>query len=123
VNRLKILIISDSLDFTTDYVCLELERRSKSYIRINRDKFMEYSISFDINNLQLKIKIGTTEFIIAEDILEAVYYRAPIYLHHTPSKELSFEEQLYRFQWTAFIRNLTIFEGVVWLNGSVKNYV
>ena len=122
MNNVKILVISDSMDFTTDYVCLELNKRNCSYLRINRDKFSEYDISFDINNMKLYISIDSERFIVDNECLEAVYYRAPIYLHHIPKKDLSFDEQIYRSQWMAFIRNLTIFENIIWLNNPIDTF-
>lgn len=122
MNEINILIVSDSLDFTTDYICIELNRRKCSYLRINRDKFMEYNISFDIDNVNLFVEIDSERYLLNEKCLKAVYYRAPIYLHHTPKKDLSYEEQIYRFQWTAFIRNLTIFENITWINNPIDTF-
>lgn len=122
MNNVNILVISDSMDFTSDYICLELYKRNCSYLRINRDKFNEYSISFDINNLKLYITIDSEKYLLDTGCLKAIYYRAPIYLHHIPKKELSFDEQIYRSQWTAFIRNLSIFENIIWLNNPIDTF-
>lgn len=120
VNSIDILIISDTLDITTDYVCLELHKRNCSYLRVNRDKFQDYSISFDIDNLRLHISIDSKNFIIEDGSLAAIYYRAPIYLHHTPKSKTTFSDQLYKYQWTAFIRNLAIFENARWMNNPIS---
>lgn len=122
MNSIEILIISDIMDFTTDYICIELKRRNVKYLRLNRDKFMEYSIVFDINKMQIKITINSNKYIINNEDLKTIYYRAPIYLHDTYKPNLEFDKQLYRSQWTAFLRNLTIFENVKWMNNPIDTF-
>ncbi|MDD3503425.1 MAG: ATP-grasp domain-containing protein [Eubacteriales bacterium] len=122
MNKVEILIISDTMDFSTDYICLELQRRGVSYLRINRDKFKNYKIVFDIGSLTLNITINSKKYIIDNSSLKAVYYRAPIYLHDTYKPNLSFEKQLYRSQWTAFLRNLVLFENVRWINNPIDTF-
>lgn len=107
------------MDFTTDYICLELQRRNANYLRINRDKFSDYNIVFDIGSLSLYITINKNEYIIDNRNLKSVFYRAPIYLHDTYKPNLSVEKQLYRSQWTAFLRNLVLFENIKWLNNPI----
>lgn len=122
MSKVEILIISDIMDFTTDYICLELQRRNAAYLRINRDKFKDYKIVFDIDNLILNITINSKKYIIDNRNLKAIYYRAPIYLHDIYKPNLSFEKQLYRSQWTAFLRNLTLFENVKWINNPIDTF-
>lgn len=122
MSKVEILIISDTMDFTTDYVCLELHRRNTSYLRINRDKFEEYKIVFDINSVILNITINSEKHIIDNRSLKSIYYRAPIYLHDTYKPNLSFDKQLSRSQWAAFLRNLTLFENSKWINNPVDTF-
>lgn len=122
MNNVEILIISDTMDFTTDYICIELKRRNANYLRINRDIFNKYKIVFDINDLTLNIIINSKKYIIAEDNLKSIYYRAPIYLHDIYKPNLQLEKQLYRTQWTAFLRNLTLFENVKWMNNPIDTF-
>ena len=117
-----ILIISNTLDFGTDYVSLELEKISDNYLRINRDEFSTYKIVFDIKNQILKITIQNLDYIISEKSLKAIYYRAPIYLRDIYKPNITAEEQLYRTQWTSFIRNLTIFENIKWINNPIQTF-
>lgn len=122
VNRIEVLIISDTMDFTTDYICIELKDRNSNYLRINRDLFQKYNIKFDIGNEVLYITISGKEYIVDSAYLKSIYYRAPIYLHSTYNSNLSFEKQLYRSQWTAFLRNLVLFEDVIWMNNPVNTF-
>lgn len=117
-----ILIISNRLDFGTDYICLELEKTKVNYLRINRDEFSEYDVFFDLKKLQLHITINKIDYIISDASLKSVYYRAPIYLRDIYKPNISMEEQLYRTQWTAFIRNLTIFENAKWMNNPISTF-
>lgn len=122
MNNVEILVISDTMDFTTDYICIELNRRNANYLRINRDKFMDYKIVFDINVQILNITINENKYIIDERNLKSIYYRAPIYLHDTYKPNLAFDKQLYRSQWTAFLRNLSIFENAKWMNNPIDTF-
>jgi glutathione synthase/RimK-type ligase-like ATP-grasp enzyme len=122
VNSINTLIISDSRDFTSDYICIELEKRKQQYLRIDKDKFATYKIQLDVNNLKMTLIKNGVGFVIDEHNLKSVYYRAPTYLRETFSKAISPEEQLYTSQWMAFIRNLTIFENAVWMNNPIDSY-
>ncbi|MCZ0871256.1 hypothetical protein [Peribacillus sp. AS_2] len=122
MNKIEFLIISNKFDFTTDYICLELERRKLKYLRLNRDEFENYEIIFKINELILQVKIENKNFILREETLKAIYYRAPIYLRDNFQPDIDVEEQLYRSQWTAFIRNLTLFENVKWVNNPISTF-
>lgn len=121
MNKIDILVISNRFDFTTDYVCLELEKRNARYFRINRDDFAKYRIQMDVLNRIMSISVIDQLYQIDNELI-AVYYRAPIYLRDIYKPELSKEEQLYRTQWTAFIRNLTIFENAIWVNNPIATF-
>lgn len=116
MNKPEILIISNRLDFTTDYVCFELEKREASYLRINRDEFQKYCISFDAIEKELEVNLCGRNYFINESILKAVWYRAPIYLRDIYQPGISAHDQLYRTQWSAFVRNLSVFDSSLWIN-------
>jgi glutathione synthase/RimK-type ligase-like ATP-grasp enzyme len=123
VNDVQILIVSDKLDFTTDYVCLELEQRGKSYLRINRDEFTHCSLTMNVEKTTLTIERNGSIFRIEEPYLKSIYFRAPIYLRDIYQPNLSPESQLYRTQWTAFVRNLTIFDKPLWMNNPTSTFM
>lgn len=116
MNKVEILIISNTLDFTTDYVCLELYKRKSNYLRINRDEFQKYNITLDVLNCSMIIQMGNDYYSFDNLSLKSIYYRAPIYLRDFYQPNLSKEDQLFRTQWTAFIRSLTIFKNAIWVN-------
>ena len=122
MNEVKHLIISNSLDFTTDYICYELERRNQKYLRLNRDKFLDYCITVDLVNNNMNISIGNKNFKIKENALKSIYFRAPVFLRDSYNGSASLEKQLYRSQWGSFIRNLVYFENVIWMNNPVSTY-
>ena len=121
VNKIDILIISTKYDFSTDYICIELNKRNCNYLRINRDEFDKYKIIFNINIYRLEININNKIYCI-DDNLKSVYYRAPTYFRETYLKEFSTEEQLYNSQWMSFVRNLTFFENAKWINKPNDTY-
>lgn len=116
MNEVNILVVSNTLDFTTDFVCLELHKRNVKYLRINRDEFQKYEVVFDVLRCSMLVKLGGEFYFLDQNTLKSVYYRAPIYLRDIYKPNLPKEEQLFRTQWTAFIRNLSIFQDVIWVN-------
>ncbi|KJD42684.1 hypothetical protein [Paenibacillus terrae] len=123
MKKVEILIISNKLDFGTDYICLELEKRNSSYLRLNRDEFAQYEVVLDVNRLELLVKVDSKNYIISEKSLKSIYYRAPIYLRDIYKPNIDMEEQLFRTQWTAFVRNLTIFESPKWVNNPIATFM
>lgn len=122
MNSVHILLIADTKDYTTDYISVEMEKRNQSYLRIDKDKFPEYKLHFDLNNVVLTIEKKSVEYQISELTLKSIYYRAPTFLRETFSRAVSPEEQLSASQWMAFIRNLTVFEKAKWVNNPIATY-
>jgi len=122
VNKPNILIISNKLDFTTDYVCLELQKRNAKYFRINRDEFDRLKVVFNVTEEWVQIESEHKKVYLDNQSLKAIYYRAPIYLRDIYRPNISKEEQLFRTQWTAFIRNLNVFEKVIWVNNPASTF-
>lgn len=120
VNEVNYLIVSSTIDYSTDLICYELETRNVKYLRINRDRFSTYKITFDLDKKVLKININSKQYIISDKSLKSIYFRAPVFLRY--SKQYSLEDQLYRSQWSSFIRNLILFENVKWINAPMFTY-
>lgn len=120
MNDIEYLIISSSVDFSTDLVCIELLERKKNYLRLNRDKFGEYKIVFSLQDREMTIKMEDDYYTIKNEKLKGVFFRAPVFLR--AHKKYSINEQLYRSQWSSFIRNLVVFEHAKWINHPVKTY-
>lgn len=116
VNEVDIFIVSNTLDLATDFVCVELDRRGSSYLRLNRDLLSTYEVIFDVLGGTLLVNIDNTRFEISNERLKSVYYRAPIYLRDIYRPDISPEVQLSRTQWMGFVRNLTVFDDAKWMN-------
>ncbi|MBP2072532.1 ATP-grasp domain-containing protein [Thermoanaerobacterium butyriciformans] len=122
MNDVEHLIVSNSFDFTSDYICYELQRRGQKYLRINRDRFSDYCIFIDLCKGIMNICIGNNEYQVKESFLKSIYFRAPVFLRDSYNHSLSLAEQLYRSQWSSFIRNLIYFEDILWMNNPVSTY-
>ncbi len=121
MNRVEHLIVSSTLDYSSDLVCCEFERRGLSYFRINRDQFSLFKISYSLSNETLYIEHDKEKYIISSDTLKSIYFRAPVFLRET-NKHFTLDEQVYRSQWSSFIRNLIVFHSAKWLNHPVETY-
>lgn len=121
MNNVNCLLISNTIDYSTDFIALELEKRNINYLRINRDQFSNYNILYDLEKNNMYIDIENEEYCISNEYLRSVYFRAPVFLRS--SKKYDLLEQLYRSQWSAFLRNLIIFDAkVIWINHPVYTY-
>lgn len=120
MNDIEYLIVSSSIDYSTDLVCLELYERNKRYLRLNRDKFGEYEIIYSLLDREMTVKMSGDLYIIRNDTLKGIFFRAPVFLRS--HKKYSINEQLYRSQWSSFIRNLVIFEKAKWINHPKNTY-
>jgi hypothetical protein len=122
VNKINFLLLSDSKDFTTDYISLELEKRKIKYLRLDRDLLPNYKITWDINEQKISINKHDKKYQIDEISLKGVYYRAPTYLRETFSNNKSIEEQLQQSQWMSFYRNLLCFNNAKWINNPSSTF-
>lgn len=118
-KEIDYLIIATKNDFTSDFICIRLNKLKKRYLRINRDEFSDYRISWNINTGELCISIDENSYSINDD-LRAVYYRAPVYMRYY--SKATKEEQLYRSQWMAFVKNLIYFDKALWINNPAATY-
>jgi len=118
----KVLIISNIYDFSTDFVCQELSKRSVEYLRINRDDLIDYEISFNPLLPEITGTVNDIHFSVTSETLKSVYYRAPSFLRDIYQDLKNEEEQLIRTQWTAFLRYLIVFDNAKWLNNPADIY-
>ena len=120
VNKVEYLILSSTIDYSTDYICIELEKRGYAYLRLNRDVFSEYKIIYSIEDRTMRVQDKTEDYVIDGNTLRAIYFRAPVFVRN--GKTYPLEKQLYRSQWSSFLRNLIVFERAVWINHPVATY-
>ena len=121
MNKIEYLILSSSIDFSSDLICLELEKRGLQYLRVNRDYFTEYKVVYDLNKESLTIKIKENLYYICNDSLKAILFRAPVFIR-AYGKNYDLDKQLVLSQWNAFIRNLVVFDKAKWINHPVSTY-
>ena len=82
---------------------------------------MEYKIDYSLQDDSIKIEIDNSRYLLCTKSLRSIYFRAPVFLRPT-GKAYNVEEQLKRSQWSAFIRNLIIFDNALWINHPVAIY-
>ena len=112
----EVLLVSSKYDYTTDHIVCELEHRGARFLRLNRDEFSEMSLCLTLSPLQLEVTLNGEQYLIDDDTLKGVYFRAPVFLRENPDKLLTADEQFARQQWSAFIRALSVFTNAIWIN-------
>lgn len=114
-------MISSTLDYSTDLISLELERRGIRYLRMNRDQLSSFNLTINVDAVCMTAVINGHSFVFKNNPNNAIYYRAPTFLRSF-NKSYSITEQLYHSQWSAFVRDLAIFDKVKWVNNPVDTY-
>jgi glutathione synthase/RimK-type ligase-like ATP-grasp enzyme len=118
----RVLVVSNSLDFSTDYVVLTLLERGIGYVRLNLDELREWPVCLDPSGPSLTVSREAMEPVTIHDI-SGVFFRAPTYLRESSGSRYSPHEQLSRHQWAAFARALMVFEDVRWVNHPADTYL
>lgn len=118
----EVLICSSLYDFSTDLVCVELDRIGVDYLRLNREHFKDYRISLDPLNPNITINVEECTYDVGPE-LKSIWFRQPVFLRNTPADPLSTSQQLERSQWTAFLRGLCVFDQVAWMNFPARTYL
>lgn len=121
MNEINYLVLSSTIDYSSDLICAEFEKRELNYLRINRDLFQEYEIVYSLQDDAFKFKVDGIWYSISSKAIKSIYFRAPVFLR-TTGKARTVEEQLKRSQWSAFIRNLIVLDKAVWMNYPVATY-
>jgi glutathione synthase/RimK-type ligase-like ATP-grasp enzyme len=122
VNKVKILILSDSHDFTTDYISIELRKRGIPYLRLDRDLLSSFSVDWDVSSNIFRTQINDQSYLIEDEMLSGVYFRAPTYFRETFKKPQTPENQLKNSQWLSLFRNLQAFKNAKWINSPSNTY-
>ena len=94
MNNIKYLIISSTIDFSTDLVCYRLLANNRSFYRLNRDEFSKHEIEVDLQKKYMRIVIDNVEYCADFEKLEGIYFRAPVFLRTQSKNKLSLDEQL-----------------------------
>ncbi len=120
--RPQVLILSGLYDFSTDRVALRLQEMGVSFLRLNWEHLAEWRITMDpvAQHIGVHGPGGSAE--IGPE-LRSIFFRQPVFFRNTPAKPLTPAEQLARSQWIAFLRSLSIFDSVAWMNFPQATYL
>lgn len=119
---ISVLILSGLFDFSTDLICIELEKVGVGYLRLNREQLTEYRISLDPVKRILRVRSSERDWVVGPD-LRAIVFRQPVFLRNTSAKSLSLSEQMERSQWSAFLRAVSVFKDSKWVNWPQATYL
>lgn len=122
MNKIEYLIVSSTIDFSTDLVCYQLMKDNEKFYRLNRDEFCKHKIIVDLQRKLMVISIDGEEYEAQFDNLKGIFFRAPVFLRTQSKAELTVHEQLEKNQWSSFLRNLIIFKKAKWVNNPVSTY-
>lgn len=120
--KTSVLLLSSLYDFSTDLVCIELEKAGVTYFRLNREQLSQHEVSLDPLAKVLRIRSNDLSVDIGPS-LRAVIFRQPVFLRNTPAQPLTLEQQMERSQWSAFLRAMSLFSEAVWLNWPQATYL
>ncbi len=121
--RPSILLVANQHDFTTDHVAYQLKEKSKTYFRLNIDQLASNKITLFPMEPRLVATIDGINLEISLDTLKSIYFRAPTFLRDNYQPKLSPDEQFSRAQWATFVRSLTVFDPLLWVNHPQATYL
>lgn len=117
----QVLILADLYDFAADMVALRLHESGVPFLRLNREQLPTMRLSLDPLGPSLRVALADTSWSIGPD-LRSIWYRQPVFLRNSPGQPLDRAAQLERSQWMAFLRALTVFDTVPWMNHPRDTY-
>ncbi|MBW4559192.1 MAG: hypothetical protein KME59_25395 [Trichormus sp. ATA11-4-KO1] len=115
-----IVVLSNSLDVTVDYVCSKLEQNRCDYVRLNTDELIgKAELLFRPNKLSLSL--GHRKLVPEE--ITSVWYRRPQPLKLPASEYFEKGEQAHtRSEWSAAIEGfLSHIPAELWINHPKNN--
>ena len=118
----EVLLLTSKYDFSADMVALRLKEMGANYLRINREGLADYRLTINPVEPSLSV-VRNGKLVGTSKSLKAIWFRQPVFLRNTPPNPLSSEDQLVRSQWTAFLRALSVFEEVRWMNWPQATYL
>jgi len=121
VIRPTVLVLANLHDFSSDKVCLALAQAGVTYLRLNRDQLAELRLRLDPIEPRLKVEFDGQVWVV-DETLQSVWFRQPTYLRNAEGRILTAAEQLYRSQWMAFIRALSVFTDARWVNDPTATF-
>lgn len=122
MNKIDYLIVSSTIDFSTDLVCYQMVQNNEKFYRLNRDEFLKHKIIVDLQKKSMQILIDNEVYEAQFEKLKGVFFRAPVFLRTQAKTELTVQDQLERNQWNSFLRNLIVFKNAKWINNPVNTY-
>lgn len=118
----QVLLIGSRYDLTCDFVVAHLRRRSIPYLRLNTEDLAASSVELDPVGRHLMIERGGRRYCVTPHTLRSVFFRRPVFLRDYGDNHRSSAEQFSRCQWSAFVRNLMLFNEACWINDPVATY-
>ena len=85
MNKIDYLIVSSTIDFSTDLVCYQLMKDNEKFYRLNRNEFCQHKITVDLQKKLMIISIDGEHYEAKFDNLKGIFFRAPVFLR-TQSK-------------------------------------
>lgn len=118
----RVLLLSSRYDLTSDYVVVGLQRREIPYLRLNTEDFNSLAIELDPIEKRLVLQREDRCYSVTGKDLISVLFRRPVFLRDYGDNGRSYVEQFSRVQWSAFVRNLMIFDEARWINNPTATY-
>ena len=73
-RRIDHLILSSTLDFSSDYIALEMQSRGLNYFRLNRDQFEDYDIEYNVDLQKMVIWSPDIGRVVVDKSPKSVYF-------------------------------------------------
>jgi glutathione synthase/RimK-type ligase-like ATP-grasp enzyme len=114
--------LGSKFDLTCDYIVASLLRRDVTYLRLNSEDLTDAAIALDPLNATLSIQQAGRQYSITHETLRSVLFRRPVFLRDYGEDLHDAHSRFSLHQWAAFVRNLMLFDGALWMNAPPNTY-
>lgn len=120
--RPRVLLLASRYDLACDYVVAHLRRKSVSYLRLNTEDLSDLVVDLDPVRRDLTIAAGDRVYFLTPESLFSVLFRRPVFMRDYGDDRRSIGQRFSVIQWSAFVRNLMLFEEARWINSPSATY-
>ncbi len=117
-----VLILASRYDLACDYVVSHLRNNAIKYLRLNSEDLNGCKVYLDPLNRSLSINLADKNYLICSSTLKSLFYRRPVFLRDYGGNNHTPQERFSRLQWSNFMRNLMLFDEILWINNPVATY-
>lgn len=118
-----ILILTNQLDISADYVVRILRNNKMDFLRLNTETLPKKTITTEFEPFTYRLSDGSREMNLADEV-RSIWLRRPAKPFENQLEKPSLPEPVIRYvedQWRTYVEGLSSIEGIFWINNPHHN--